>query len=123
MSFSTVVLCGLLIASSFAPSFLSWALLYIFAYGIGNGVSYISPVQNSWLWFPDRPGLASGIVLSGFGLSALIFNNIALIIVNPNNEIPVDGRFPSDVNDRVPFMIQVMSAIYLGMAVISIIFV
>ena len=82
-----------------------WYILYIFSYGIGNGLAYISPIQNAWLWFPDRPGLCSGIILSGFGLSALIFNNIVFILVNPNNESAVDGVFPADVNDRVPYMI------------------
>ena len=100
-----IILSGGILASSFVKSFYVWYILYIFSYGIVNGLAYISPIQNAWLWFPDRPGLCSGIILSGFGLSALIFNNIVFILVNPNNESAVDGVFPADVNDRVPYMI------------------
>lgn len=62
-------------------------------------------------------------MLSGFGLSALIFNNIAFVLVNPNNETPVNGVYPENVNEKVPYMIRVLAAIYFGMAMVAVIFV
>jgi OFA family oxalate/formate antiporter-like MFS transporter len=41
--------------------------------GIGLGVGYITPVSVLVKWFPDRRGLAVGIVVMAFGLSSLIF--------------------------------------------------
>jgi len=38
--------------------------------GIGLGIGYISPVSVKW--FPDRPGLATGTAIMGFGGGALI---------------------------------------------------
>jgi MFS family permease len=40
--------------------------------GIGLGVGYISPVSTLIKWFPDRPGLATGMAIMGFGGGALI---------------------------------------------------
>jgi MFS family permease len=40
--------------------------------GIGLGIGYISPVSTLIKWFPDRPGLATGLAIMGFGGGALI---------------------------------------------------
>ncbi|CAM00690.1 integral membrane transporter [Saccharopolyspora erythraea NRRL 2338] len=50
--------------------------LVVFGYGvvggIGLGIGYISPVSTLIKWFPDRPGMATGIAIMGFGGGALI---------------------------------------------------
>jgi MFS family permease len=42
-----------------------------FGYGIvggfGLGIAYISPVSTLIKWFPDRPGMATGMAIMGFG--------------------------------------------------------
>ena len=48
----------------------SWATASIG--GIGLGIGYISPVSTLIKWFPDRPGMATGIAIMGFGGGALI---------------------------------------------------
>src|SRR5215469_1601251 len=35
--------------------------------GIGLGIGYISPVSTLIKWFPDRPGMATGMAIMGFG--------------------------------------------------------
>src|SRR5215475_7958486 len=35
--------------------------------GIGLGLGYISPVSTLIKWFPDRPGLSTGLAIMGFG--------------------------------------------------------
>ena len=67
---------GLLLAS-FAVSrgsvpglFLSYGALM----GVGLGIGYLSPVKTLMLWFRRRPGLATGIAISGFGLSKVLFS-------------------------------------------------
>ncbi|MGO1183633.1 MAG: L-lactate MFS transporter [Micrococcaceae bacterium] len=40
--------------------------------GIGLGIGYISPVSTLMKWFPDRPGLATGLAIMGFGGGALL---------------------------------------------------
>ena len=41
--------------------------------GIGYGCAYTPPIQALINWFPDKKGLASGIVIGGFGSGALFF--------------------------------------------------
>ncbi|HLU55118.1 MAG TPA: OFA family MFS transporter [Pseudonocardia sp.] len=45
---------------------------YGFIGGIGLGIGYISPVSTLIKWFPDRPGMATGLAIMGFGGGALI---------------------------------------------------
>ena len=40
--------------------------------GIGLGIGYISPVSTLIKWFPDRPGLSTGLAIMGFGGGAMI---------------------------------------------------
>jgi MFS family permease len=40
--------------------------------GIGLGLGYISPVSTLIKWFPDRPGMATGLAIMGFGGGALV---------------------------------------------------
>ena len=40
--------------------------------GTGLGIGYISPVSTLIRWFPDRPGMATGMAIMGFGGRALI---------------------------------------------------
>ena len=55
-------------------------LLYLgygFIGGIGLGIGYISPVSTLIKWFPDRPGLATGLAIMGFGGGALIASPVS----------------------------------------------
>ena len=54
---------------------LSLPLLYLFygcVGGIGLGIGYITPVKTLVNWFYDRPGLATGLAIMGFGFAAAI---------------------------------------------------
>jgi MFS family permease len=44
--------------------------------GFGNGMAYITPVAVVTKWFPDKRGLASGMVVMGFGLGAFFYGFI-----------------------------------------------
>jgi MFS family permease len=44
--------------------------------GIGLGLGYVTPVAAVTKWFPDRRGLATGMVVMGFGLGAFLYNNV-----------------------------------------------
>jgi len=40
--------------------------------GIGLGLGYIAPVSTLVKWFPDKPGMATGLAIMGFGSGALV---------------------------------------------------
>jgi MFS family permease len=46
--------------------------------GIGLGIGYISPVSTLIKWFPDRPGMATGMAIMGFGGGAMIGSPLAV---------------------------------------------
>ncbi len=65
---------GFLLSALGAATEQYWLVVfgYGFVGGIGLGIGYISPVSTLIKWFPDRPGMATGIAIMGFGGGALI---------------------------------------------------
>ncbi|WP_281225254.1 L-lactate MFS transporter [Flavobacterium aquiphilum] len=64
-----------LLGSSLAVKINSIYLFYLtfgVLQGIGLGFGYIVPVYTVVKWFPDRPGLASGIIIMSFALGSLL---------------------------------------------------
>ncbi len=49
--------------------------------GIGLGLGYISPVSTLIKWFPDRPGMATGLAIMGFGGGAMIGSPLAVTLM------------------------------------------
>ena len=50
--------------------------------GCGLGLGYISPVSTLVKWFPDRPGMATGMAIMGFGGGAFIGSNLSLLLMD-----------------------------------------
>lgn len=44
--------------------------------GIGLGLAYVVPVATVVRWFPARKGLVSGLVVTGFGLGAVLMTKL-----------------------------------------------
>lgn len=49
--------------------------------GIGLGLGYISPVSTLIKWFPDRPGMATGLAIMGFGGGAMIGGPLGVFLM------------------------------------------
>jgi MFS family permease len=49
--------------------------------GVGLGLGYISPVSTLIKWFPDRPGMATGLAIMGFGGGAMIGSPLAVALM------------------------------------------
>src|SRR5579864_4692084 len=71
--------------------------------GIGLGIGYISPVSTLIRWFPDRPGMATGMAIMGFGGGALIGAPLARNLMD---------YFRSEHNLGVQQTMLVMGAVY-----------
>ncbi len=71
--------------------------------GIGLGIGYISPVSTLIKWFPDRPGMATGMAIMGFGGGAMIASPLAVGLMN---------FFSSDASTGVAQTFMAMGLIY-----------
>src|SRR5579862_6954429 len=49
--------------------------------GIGLGLGYISPVSTLIKWFQDRPGMATGLAIMGFGGGAMIASPLSTTLM------------------------------------------
>ncbi len=50
--------------------------------GMGLGIGYISPVSTLIKWFPDRPGLATGLAIMGFGGGAMLASPLSVKLMD-----------------------------------------
>ncbi len=50
--------------------------------GLGLGIGYISPVSTLIKWFPDRPGMATGMAIMGFGGGAFIASPLSVWLMH-----------------------------------------
>ena len=111
-----------------------WILLITYGvmFGIGIGLAYIGPIVCAIRWLPKWKGIVSGIVVSGFGLSALIFNAVQTGYINPNNkepdEIPnidkPDERYFTDPDllNRIPNIFLILGGTFAIMQLVGAIF-
>ncbi|PXW93045.1 putative MFS family arabinose efflux permease [Streptohalobacillus salinus] len=77
---------GMLVATSwvlasFSPNIYLLTISYGLVGGAGVGIAYGVMMNVIAQWFPDKKGLASGLVLLGFGLSPLVTAPVARLLV------------------------------------------
>ena len=96
---------GFLIAALGVQLHLIWIIYlgYGVIGGIGLGLGYISPVSTLIKWFPDRPGMATGLAIMGFGGGAMIGSPLAVALM---------GRFKSPTSAGVVETFLAMGALY-----------
>jgi MFS family permease len=71
--------------------------------GVGLGLGYISPVSTLIKWFPDRPGMATGMAIMGFGGGALIASPLSVWLM---------ARFSTPAHVGVAPTFVVLGAVY-----------
>jgi MFS family permease len=86
-------------------------LIYL-GYGViggwGLGIAYISPVSTLIKWFPDRPGLATGTAIMGFGGAALIASPLSVLLMKHFGSATSVGVAPTFVVLGVLYLIWML---------------
>ena len=68
-------------ALGYVPNLLSFYVLFCMA-GIGVACVYACGVSTAVKWFPDKRGIASGIITAGYGMGAAAFNPLFQYLIN-----------------------------------------
>lgn len=90
---------------------------YGFIGGIGLGIGYIAPVSTLMKWFPDRPGLATGLAIMGFGGGALIaspMSNALMVLFGGGTETEnlAAGLVPTFVTLAISYAVIIAAGAY-----------
>jgi MFS family permease len=81
---------------------------YGFVGGIGLGIGYISPVSTLIKWFPDRPGLATGLAIMGFGGGALVAGPLSDALLSAFADNPADAIAPAFLTLAAIYFVMTM---------------
>ena len=103
-------------------------ILYSICFPTGIGLLYWTPIFCAWEHFPLRKGMATGLILGGFGFGAFIFGFISTAIANPNNLFKVEDDngimyFPEEVADTVPKMLRFIATIWIILSTVGVLFI
>jgi MFS transporter, OFA family, oxalate/formate antiporter len=80
---------GVILASfSGKDSFWLLVLGYGVLAGFGLGMVYIVPIAMLQKWFPDRPGLITGLAVAGFGFGAVITGPVGQALIDQTPSTP-----------------------------------
>ncbi|MDP9400320.1 MAG: OFA family MFS transporter [Actinomycetota bacterium] len=80
--------------------------------GIGLGIGYISPVSTLIKWFPDRPGLATGLAIMGFGGGALIASPLSTELLGFYADRPEDAIVPTFLTLAAIYFVSMMAGAF-----------
>jgi MFS family permease len=93
-----------------------WILLLYLGYGVlggcGLGIGYISPVSTLIKWFPDRPGMATGMAIMGFGGGALIASPLSVWLMDHYKTATSNGVLETFVTLGVIYFMFMMIGVY-----------
>jgi MFS family permease len=106
---------GLLIAGGGVAVHQLWLVYlgYGVVGGIGLGIGYISPVSTLIKWFPDRPGLATGTAIMGFGGGALIGAPLAVALMKHFSNATFVGVAPTMLVMGVLYLCFMLVGVFL----------
>lgn len=74
--------CGFGISAAMSGNIAVLYLSYGLMSGLGIGMAYNTIISTVSMWFPDKRGLCSGVLMMGFGASTLILGKAADTIIN-----------------------------------------
>ena len=118
-----LVMSGGVMLSYFAIKLSFWMFTFTYGvmFGLGLGVSYIGPLACAVRWLPKWKGFASGFVMSGFGLGAVLFTYMQTLYINPHNQPLSDSGYfeHQDVLSKVPSSFLLFGGVYMAMQVLG----
>ena len=81
---------GVILASFATNADMFWLLVvgYGILGGFGLGMVYIVPIAMLQKWFPDKPGLITGIAVAGFGFGAVITAPVGQALIDNTPSVP-----------------------------------
>jgi MFS family permease len=103
--------CGGLIVAGLGVMIHNLPLVFL-GYGViggcGLGIGYISPVSTLIKWFPDRPGLATGTAIMGFGGGALIGAPLAVTLMKHYSSPTSNGVAPTMITMAIIYFVYMI---------------
>ena len=95
-----------------------YALIYLYGAlgGATCGLGYVTGIYIAWTYYPEKKGLATGIIFFAAGIASSILSPFTTYLVNPNNDYkPTDQEMYS----QVPRMFRILALCFGVIVVIA----
>lgn len=114
---------------SFCTRFWTFCIVYAAGFGLGDGISYMTPLVMGWSYYPAHKGRVTGLILLFFALGTTVFGFVSTAIINPDNRKAdieardgktIDHYYPEEIADGFPAMMRWLSLCYLCLSLLAV---
>lgn len=90
--------------------------------GASCGLVYLPILLDIWKYYPKSKGVATAFVLSGFGISRLLFKYVTSYLINPQNVDLKTGTFqyPKEINESYLIYLKQSQIFFCAISVLAI---
>lgn len=133
--FGSTMSIALMALATNMKSYWLFIIPYVLSLCLVCGFCYLVTMHHNWLWYRDRPGLASGICFGGYGIGSLVYNSFMTPVLNPmddsftvpckyaTEENPDYGCYPDSVNLNFKHAMYLYVVVSIILALFGVIFV
>ena len=89
--------------------------------GASCGLIYLPILLDIWKYFPKTKGVSTAFVLSGFGITRLIFKYVTTSLINPDGVSLKTGtyKYPKDINESYLIYLKQSQIFFAVLSVLS----
>ena len=89
-------------------------ILYLITKSSSSGICQLPILLEIWKYYPNNKGLITGIIYLGKGIFDLIYEQISIKIINPDNIgfISIKGIYPSEINEHYFSYLKILMILF-----------
>ena len=91
--------------------------------GASCGLIYLPILLDIWKYFPKTKGVSTAFVLSGFGITRLIFKYVTTSLINPDGVSLKTGtyKYPKEINESYLIYLKQSQIFFAALSVLAVI--
>ena len=102
---------------------IKYIIISIYITSSATGFMYLPIITEIWKYYPNSKGFCTSFVLSGFGVTRLLFKYLSLYFINPENILTYQGteKYPPLINNLFKSFLKKYTVLFCILSFLTII--